>query len=112
MSYFASDMNMELLQKEIKRLQTDFHCKMCKQHYTKEWCPADESSCMFCIRYNPKMTRMMILRDMEWCYIKSGWEDHIAYYREFNKYLHLWCNRYHITQTQEEYDYIQEKLES
>lgn len=55
---------------------------------------------------------MTILRDMEWCYIKSGWEDHVAYYREFNKYLHLWCNRYQIPQTREEYEYIQEKLES
>jgi hypothetical protein len=53
---------------------------------------------------------MMILRDMEWCYIQSGSEDRNQYYHIFNKNLHLWCNHFHIPQTKEEYEYIIEKF--
>jgi hypothetical protein len=111
MIYFATAINMDYMQKEIKRLQTVFRCKICKQQYEKDWCKADESTCFFCHRYSPTVhTRMMILRDMEWCYIQSGSEDRNQYYHIFNKNLHLWCNHFHIPQTKEEYEYILEKF--
>jgi len=104
-------MNMDSMHREIKRLQTQFRCKICKERYSRDWCPADEATCMFCTRYHLQMTRMIILRDMDWCYIRSGSEDRIAYYREFTNYLNIWCNRYSIPMTGEDYQYIQEKLE-
>jgi recombinational DNA repair protein RecR len=101
MTFFATAMNMDYMQKEIKRLQTVFRCKICKQQYEKDWCKADESTIH---------TRMMILRDMEWCYIQSGSENRNQYYHVFNKNLHLWCNHFHIPQTKEEYEYILDKF--
>lgn len=110
--YARHDMlKMESLQKEIKRLQTTFRCKICKQLYTKTWCNADEATCFFCHRYSPlKHSRIMILRDMEWCYIQSGSEDRRQYYHDFDTYLNLWCKHHHIPETQEEYEYILEKF--
>ena len=52
----------------------------------------------------------MILRDMEWCYIQSGSEDRSYYYHDFNQHLHIWCTRYHIPETKEEYEYILQKI--
>jgi hypothetical protein len=97
MNYIASDFNLSTLQKEVKRLQQLFSCKICKQRYKKAWCPADESRCIFCTHFDPiKHTRHFILRENEWHFIRSGEDNRAEYNRQYIHYLHLWCNRFRL----------------
>jgi len=103
MNYIATDMNLDSLQRQIKRLQTTFSCKICKQRYERPWCPADESSCLFCIHFHPtKHTRQYILRESEWHFIRSGEENRVEFNRNYIHQMHKWCNRYHIPLTSED----------
>jgi len=100
MNFIATDFNLSMLQKEIRKIPAEFKCKICKQRYKSPWCKADEATCLFCIYFQPsKHTRQFILQESEWHFIRSGEDDR----KEFNLYyiynLQKWCNHYHLPYT-------------
>jgi hypothetical protein len=101
MNFIASDLCM--LQNEIRKLQTEFKCKICKQRYTSFWCKADEATCLFCSHFHPtKDTRHTILRESEWHFIRSGEDDRGEFNQKYIYSLHKWCNHYHLPYTNDD----------
>ena len=94
----------------IRRLNAQNRCKICKVVYSKAICTADESSCFFCKTFQPTDTRMKILKEAEWHWIRSGESDKKAHHRAYVQAHHLWCNHFHLKRTTEEYDYEQELI--
>lgn len=94
----------------IRRLQSQNRCKICKVFYSKAICIADEASCFFCKTFQPTDTRMKVLKEAEWHWIRSGDSDRKAHHRLYVREHHHWCNYHRINRTSEEYDYEQELI--
>ena len=100
MNFIATDFNLSTLHKEIRKLQTEFKCKICKQRYKSPWCKSDEATCLFCTHFHPnKHTRPFILQESEWHFIRSGEDDRKEFNLRYIHHLHKWCNHYHIPYT-------------
>jgi hypothetical protein len=110
MNFIATDFN--LLHKEIRKLQTEYKCKICKQRYESLWCKADEATCLFCTHFHPaKHTRHTILRESEWHFIQSGEDSRKDFNQKYIHHLHKWCNHYHLPYTSADMQVEDELLE-
>jgi hypothetical protein len=99
----SMESDFSILHRELRKLQTEFQCKICKQRFPLPWCKADEASCLFCTHFHPtKHTRHTILRESEWHFIRSGEDSRREFNRQYIHHLHKWCNRYHLPLTKED----------
>jgi hypothetical protein len=97
MNFIATDFNLATLQKEIRKLQTQFKCKICKQRYESFWCKADEATCLYCTHFHPmKHTRQFILQESEWHFIRSGEDDREKFDKKYVDNFQKWCNHYDL----------------
>ncbi len=100
--------DMSKLLKITKAIQEDFECTNCKQIYKKKWCNG-EKPCYFCQKYVPmRDTYFSILRDIDWCFMRSGEYDRKVFYNEFLDNLSKWSTKYCVLPTKEDLKTIEE----
>lgn len=105
--------NMNELLSIASKIQTEFQCCNCKVVYPKKWCKDFNTRCLFCKHYLiMPYTYKMILKDIDWQFIKSGETSREEFYTEFINNLKKWCNQLNIIITKKDLEAEKEMYES
>ena len=88
----------------IPHIQLYFSCQDCGRRYQKGWIQASETMCLFCRSYpsTDGLTRSKMIRDGEWVYIQTGYEDIVVFYAEYLNQIHRWADAMGIAYTGED----------
>lgn len=90
----------------IQRKCTTFYCTSCKYIYHKKWYRKESKKCFFCQSFHPSFhSRLYMLKQIEWEFIKSGESNQLEFYQEYIEYLDRWYPRFQFPPTREEIIY-------
>ena len=87
----------------IHRTCTTFHCKSCNHIYHKKWYRKESKKCFFCQNFHPSFhSRLYMLKQIEWEFIKSGDSNQFEFYQEYIDNLDRWYPQARYMLTREE----------
>ena len=98
----------------LPNIQLHFFCEGCQRRYMKGWLQASPSSCLFCRTYGAveRLSRSDLIRDIEWVFIQSGYDEKGRFYSEYLNQIHRWSDAIGIPYTGEDMRLEQEQLAS
>lgn len=97
----------------IQRQCTTFYCTSCTYIYHKKWYRKESKKCFFCQSFHLSFhSRLYILKQIEWEFIKSGESDPFKFYQEYIDHVDRWYPRAQFPPTREEIIFEREILEN
>ena len=97
----------------IQRQCTTFYCTTCMLTYHKKWYRKESKRCFFCQSFHPSFhSRLYILKQIEWEFIKSGESNQFEFYQEYIDHMDRWHPRSQFPPTREEIIFEREILEN
>ena len=93
-------MDLSALDQLLKQIQTEYFCRHCLRQCPRKWYHVSNTLCFFCYHFNPMVhSRLAILREVEWFFIRSGEDSIKEFYQDYIKQLNEWCKQFNLSKT-------------